>query len=64
LFGRVFGHDASTWNFGKSSAKAGTADSAQANTNGTIFMSPSPAPVKTGTGISLMLRFQPTAIKG
>ena len=39
LFGSVFGHDASTWNFGKSSAKAGAIDSAHAKSDGTIFMS-------------------------
>lgn len=64
LFGSVFGQDASTWNFGKSSARAGAIDSAHTKSEGTNFMGLSPAPATGSTGIAPMLCFQPVAIKG
>jgi hypothetical protein len=64
LFGSGFGQDASTWNFGKSLAKADEIDSAQTKSDGTIFMDVSPAPAMTRAGIPGMLCFQPAAIKG
>ena len=64
LLGNVFGHDASTWNFGKSSAKAGAIDSAHTKSDGTNFMSSLPTPVIASTGVEPMLRFQPDSIKG
>src|SRR5262245_63520787 len=62
LFGSVFGHDASTWNFGRSLAKAGATDSAQTNSDETIFISSSRMPAGS-TGIASMLCFQSAAIK-
>src|SRR5262249_12413777 len=38
LLGSGFGQDASTWNLGKSLAKADVIDSAQTKSDGTIFM--------------------------
>ena len=64
LFGSVFGQDASTWNFGESSAKAGAIDSAHTKSDDTNFMSLSPAPATVSAGIEPMLDFQPIAIKG
>src|SRR5262249_4290912 len=63
LFGSVFGQEASTWNFGRSLPKAGAIESAQAKSDGAIFMSPSRRQ-RLQAGIAPMICFQYAAIKG
>ena len=62
LFGKVFGQDASTWNFGKSSASAGAIDSANTANDEANFMSVS-AGQRPGAGIAPMVHLRAAAFK-
>src|SRR4029077_5027093 len=64
LLGSVFGHDASTWNFGASPATAGAINSAQMASDGTIFISPLPAPAATDASIVQCSAFERAQSRG